>query len=336
MNLVVSRKEVAMLFRIGTLVMTFSAFAGAPAWAESPSPAEVAERLGLSPDSIERVKKGEVVIQEIEASSDKDLTMALVAAFAAPLSKVEEFVSTEQMAKLSTVTISRGEIDTTTFSLAAMELPDDVLASLVKDPAGTFFMSKDEAARVEQAAKQGKAQALAAYREVLSARAKAYWEGGLAAIEPYAGKGRSPKVDLGHANEAAKKLVSTPAVLAALGAIPARADDSAVHTLEWAVQKGRDQAAPILSHRILYTADDAVVVVDRRFYSGYDYDALQILAGGLPASEDRTAVVYTTHTYTAQVAGFGGGAKRSIGRKLMSKELIAELARAQKAVAQGS
>ncbi|MBW2425880.1 MAG: hypothetical protein JRG86_16655 [Deltaproteobacteria bacterium] len=325
-----------MLFRIGALLIAYSFVVGAPARAESPSPAEVAQRLGLSQDAIERVRKGEVVVQEIEASSDKDLTMALVAAFAAPLSRVEEFVSTEQMAELSTVTISRGDIDTKTFSLAAMELPDDVLSQLVKDPGGTFFMSKDEAARVKQAAKQGKAQALDAYREVLSARAKAYWEGGLAAIEPYAGKGRSPKVDLGHANEAARKLLSTPAVLAALDAIPAKADGSAVHKLEWAVQKGRDQAAPILSHRILYTADDAVVVVDRRFYSGYDYDALQIVAGGLPASEGRTAVVYTTHTYTAQVAGFGGGAKRSIGRKLMSKELIAELERAQKAVVQGS
>lgn len=322
-----------MQIRRSIVLMTALLVAGAPVWAESPSPAELAQRLGLSQDSIERVKKGEVVIQEIEASSDKDLTMALVASFAAPLSKVEEFVSTEQMAKLSTVTISRGDIDTTTFSLAAMELPDDVVAQLVKDPAGTFFMSKDEAAQVKQAAKQGKAQALAAYQEVLAARAKAYWEGGLAAIEPYAGDDRSPKVDLAHANEAAHALLETGAVLAAIDAIPAKADGSAVHTLEWAVQKGRDQAAPILSHRILFTADDAVVVVDRRFYSGYDYDALQIVAGGIPASKDRTAVVYTTHTYTAQVAGFGGGAKRSIGRKLMSKELVAELERAQKAVA---
>jgi len=32
------------------------------------------------------------------------------------------------------------------------------------------------------------------------------------------------------------------------------------------------------------------------------------------------------------VAGFGGGAKRSIGRKLLKKELIAEMQRAQKAI----
>ena len=93
----------------------------------------------------------------------------------------------------------------------------------------------------------------------------------------------------------------------------------------------------MLSHRILYKQDDAQIFIEKRFYSGYDYDygALQIVVGVLPVAKDRSVIIYTNHTYTSQVAGFGGGAKRSIGRKLMSTELAEEIKRAQKALAKG-
>ena len=218
------------------------------------------------------------------------------------------------------------------FSFAGMDLPEDVLQRLVDNPADTFNMSKDESDRVAEAAEHGKAQALAAYRDVLSARAKAYWEQGIAGIAAYDGKGRSPQVDLRHANDAARELVSNPAVLAEIDAVPSKSPGKAEHRLYWAIQKGRDRAAPVLNHRILYAQNDGEVSIERRFYSGYDYDSLQIVVGILPVSEDRCAVFYTNHTYTAQVAGFGGGVKRSVGRKLMQKELVAEMERAQQAV----
>jgi hypothetical protein len=62
-------------------------------------------------------------------------------------------------------------------------------------------------------------------------------------------------------------------------------------------------------------------------------DSLQIVTGILQAIDERTTVAfYLNHTYTSQVAGFGGGAKRAIGRKLMQEELVAELERAQAAL----
>ena len=42
----------------------------------------------------------------------------------------------------------------------------------------------------------------------------------------------------------------------------------------------------------------------------------------IPVKEG-TLVVYTNHTSTDQVAGFGGGAKRSIGAKVMASQLRA-------------
>jgi hypothetical protein len=50
------------------------------------------------------------------------------------------------------------------------------------------------------------------------------------------------------------------------------------------------------------------------------YNAEAAFAALLPADEG-TVVVYGNHTSTDQVAGFGGGAKRSIGSKLLSSQL---------------
>ena len=36
---------------------------------------------------------------------------------------------------------------------------------------------------------------------------------------------------------------------------------------------------------------------------------------------EQTVVVYTNHTFTDQVAGFGGSVKRSIGRRMMATKL---------------
>jgi hypothetical protein len=46
----------------------------------------------------------------------------------------------------------------------------------------------------------------------------------------------------------------------------------------------------------------------------------QAMAGFLPVSEG-TLVWYVNRTSTDQVTGFGGGAKRSMGAKLMGSQL---------------
>jgi hypothetical protein len=307
-------------------------FAGAVAFAQTPAPSleEVAQRVGFSEEAVARAANGEVVSESLTATSDKDLALAVCAKIDAPLQAVYDFVDADKLSRFQTVTISGGEIDPANPSLAGMKLQQDTLKKLATDPGGLFYMSEAEAQKVGEAGKNGTAAALAAYREVLAARAKAYWEQGLEGITPYAGKGRSPAVDLGHANKAAKAYLKRPELQAEVDAVPAKSPGKAEHKLYWAVQKGRDQEAPVLIHRILYQQDDGKVFVERRFYSGYDYDSLQIVVGMLPTEDGNSLIVYTNHTYTSQVAGFGGSAKRSIGAKLLEKDLVAELQRAQK------
>ena len=319
-----------MTYRITLiLIMNFTAVA---AFAEMWAPLDVAHQMGMSKAAIERVKKGEVVVEDLEASSDKDLSIAIIARVDAPLEEIYSVLESGRLVELSTVTLSAGKIDTATFSMDAMSLPDDVLQQLVDEPEDTFYMSSDELALIKRAAVDGKARVLETYRGVLSARARAYWDEGVAGIAPYAGKDRSPRRDLDYANAAAKKLIQNVSVLAELDVVPAHSSSRARHRLTWAVQKGRDRAAPVLNHHILYAENDGEVSIVRRFYSGYDYDALQIVTGILPSTELACVVFYLNHTYTAQVAGFGGSAKRSIGRKLMQKELVAEMERTRTAI----
>lgn len=299
--------------------------------AEEPGLPDAARRAGLSDANVDRMRRGEIVVENLAASSDKDLALAIAMELGATLSGVRDFVDSDRLAKVDTVTLARGPIDPENPSLSAMELPKDVRAQLVADPTGTFSLSESEADQMKAAAAKGEEALVAAYRKVLEARAYAYWKKGLDGIEDYAGKGRSPRTDLGHANAAALDLIRLPALRAELSAVPAESSGAAEHSLRWSIEKARGQASPVLIHRIRYGDAERQALVSRHFYSGYDYDALQILVWIFPSGGGKSAVFYTNHTYTSQVAGFGGGAKRSIGRKLLKQGLVDEMQRIQEA-----
>lgn len=317
--------------RIARLLLGAGVLAAAAAAAAQPTLEEAGRLVGLPEDALARMLAGEVVSANLPPSSDKDLSLAVAVRVAAPLEQVYSFVETDALVKTQTVTLSSGRIDPRDpkRSLADLKLDPATLASLAADPGGTFQMSAAEAARLSEA---GEAGVMEAYRGVLAERAVAYWERGLPGITPYAGSDRSPATDLTAAMGATAMLSVVPALKAELSQPPAKSRGGAEHQLFWAVQKGREQAAPVLFHRALYKDADGEVMFERRFYSAYDYDALQIAAGVLPIAEGGSAIFYTNRTFTSQVTGFGGSAKRSIGSELLERELVAELERVREAL----
>src|SRR4029077_5001574 len=80
---------------------------------------------------------------------------------------------------------------------------------------------------------------------------------------------------------------------------------------------GEDTIA--LIHVFQATFDGTVLIVQRHYYVSTGYNAEQAIVGFLPVAQG-TLVIYTNHTSTDQVAGFGGSAKRAIGRKFMAGE----------------
>lgn len=69
----------------------------------------------------------------------------------------------------------------------------------------------------------------------------------------------------------------------------------------------------------------------RQFYVSEGFNCEQAIAALLPA-QGGTVVIYSNHTSTDQVEGFGGGAKRSIGRGMMAKQLEALFGELQRQV----
>ena len=76
----------------------------------------------------------------------------------------------------------------------------------------------------------------------------------------------------------------------------------------------------VLMHELTASEGAARAVVQRQYYVSNGYNAEQAVAGFLPV-QGGTVVAYTNHTYTDQVAGFGGAVKRGIGRRMMASKL---------------
>ncbi len=75
-----------------------------------------------------------------------------------------------------------------------------------------------------------------------------------------------------------------------------------------------------LTHVLSASDGPARAVVQRQYYVSTGYNCEQAVAGFLPVQEG-TIVVYSDHTFTDQVAGFGGSMKRNIGRRMMATKL---------------
>ncbi len=76
--------------------------------AEEPNLPDAARRAGLSDANVDRMRRGEIVVENLAASSDKDLALAIAMELGATLSGVRDFVDSDKLSKVDTVTLARG------------------------------------------------------------------------------------------------------------------------------------------------------------------------------------------------------------------------------------
>jgi len=88
----------------------------------------------------------------------------------------------------------------------------------------------------------------------------------------------------------------------------------------WAKYNIQGKPTYVLTHILAASDGAARAVVQRQYYASTGYNAEQAVAGFLPVQEG-TIVVYASHAFTDQVAGFGGSFKRGIGRRIMAGKL---------------
>jgi hypothetical protein len=98
----------------------------------------------------------------------------------------------------------------------------------------------------------------------------------------------------------------------------------------WQLYKAHGEPTVILTHGFTLDDGNAFHGLQRQYYVSGGYNVEQAMAGFLPVKEG-TLVVYVNRTSTDQVAGFGGGTKRSVGKKLMASQLEALYTKVEKA-----
>jgi hypothetical protein len=317
------------------VVSTFllAAAVGTPAAAELPDAATFLGDIGLSPDQVAQVEAGSMVTLTIQPSTERELVTAFAFLVkAAPKALVSE---------MKTGAIDR--MDPNTIAFAMIEGPPTLasFAKLTLDPGGSkraqaYVNARPggdlnlSAAEIASFGALGSEPSLAAVeqavRSALLARLEAYRARGLAGIEPYAradGKPRSPADELRSATVATKKLHAlVPAAHEALLAYPSSKPPGTEEAYRWSHYSAHGVPTLALTHSLYVPDGDAFVVAQRQFYVSGGYNCEQGLAALLPM-QTGTLVVYTNRTSTDQVTGFGGGAKRSIGSKLLASQLEA-------------
>jgi hypothetical protein len=304
----------------------------APAAAQLPDAKTLLAEVGLTPAQVSQVMSGRIVRGAIQAASERELVAAL--AFQMPRSPVD--LVAEIRGGLG------NEIDPETLAWSAIASSPRIedfakltlepgtaaraRAYLTAAPGGSLNLSSAEIASFQALAKTSPSDAavVAAVRNALLARVKAYQQKGLDGIEPYAlagGRQRSPAEELRTATAASKALQRfVPRAYQMLNDYPASRPPGTEETFRWTHFMAHGSPAIALVHHAFVPDGDAWLVVQRMFYVSTGFNSTQALAALIPV-EGGTVVVYGNRTSTDQVTGFGGSARRSIGGRVLVSQL---------------
>lgn len=156
------------------------------------------------------------------------------------------------------------------------------------------------------------------------ARVQAYRAKGLAGIAPYArddGETRSPGDELRSASQATQILQKyAPHACSMLREYPNAKPLGTDETFPWTHFIAQDVPTIALTQSCFISEGAAWIVVQRQFYVSAGYNSEQAVAAFFP-TQSGTVVMYANRTFTDQIEGFGGRAKRSIGSRVMASQI---------------
>ena len=299
-----------------------------------PSASQVMTEMGLPADAAKRVLAGEFVSTNITPVSDRDLSIALAFLVKTSPAELGKQVAAGDLAAADPQIKARGALKGagSVADLAQLKISDATAKKFAGAKAGSALnLSTAEIAAFAAAGPSGANDQL---RQMLLKRYQSYSASGLAGIPKYdrGGSSADPAADLRLATEASKGLEKyAPAFQKVLAGYPGAKPPGLTENFYWVAYDISGEPTYVLNHTMTAPDGDAVVVLQRQYYVSSGYNAVQAVVGFLPVTEG-TVVLYTTHTFTEQVAGFGGGTKRSIGRGMMEKQLETIFKRAQKIV----
>lgn len=287
--------------------------------------------VGFGDAELMRVWGGDIVSRIIDERSEKELAIAVIMRIRESHREFYERVRRGQLFEIDRTVIHAEEIPPTSIgptAFAGLRLDSAELRRLARAaPGAEFNLSESEIAALRRAAGAGADAVLAAYRQLLAERLRAYRETGIEGVASYMRGGRAraqPADDLRLAIASLGGLADRcPSFYGSFSEFPDGSDANVAHHLFWAVQRIQGRPTAILSHWALQLHEEFAVVGERQFYVGQGYDALQIVVGAFSIEEGESIVFYTNRTSTDQVTGFGSSVARALGGKMMLREVTA-------------
>jgi hypothetical protein len=317
--------------------------APAPIHAEPPDALTLARETGISPADLDRVRAGEMVNGTLPPSHERELVATFVF--------VVQGVTPTELVKLAEKGLLE-EVDPNTLAFGRLEAaagpPDFAKLTLAPNAEARARASTSAApgpglnlstAEIASFRKLGAGAAAAAVerrvRDALEARLTAYRSKGLAGIAPYArgSQERSPAEDLRLATRTLTILQKhAPAAYRLLIEYPNARPPGTEETFLWSQISAHGESTIVLTHHLYVPDGETWVVAQRQFYVSTGYNCEQAVAAFIPV-ETGTAVLYVNRTSTDQVVGVGGGAKRSLGSRVLASSLEALFQKARARVA---
>ncbi|MGD2073949.1 MAG: hypothetical protein PVG38_03335 [Gammaproteobacteria bacterium] len=308
-----------------------------------PSVDQVISLLKLDPSVKQRVMAGEIVTYDREDSTDKELSVALVAVIKRPYDEVMAAVKGNRLFQFNQHILDFAEIkgtpDVSKFQgvgYTAAEA-DEVHAILAAEPGAEFNLSEQEIDSFQKL--RAKAAGLddtalietvnETLRKFLAERLRRYQETGLTGIASYQRSGEetsSPAAELDAATRAMQDLKRfAPNFYSILQSFPNAGIEKVEH--RFYVFKVNVVGRPgfILSHRIYLFGKDFSLLTERHIYAPHFYNSLQLVAGLIPY-ENSSVLFYGNRTYSDQVTGFGSRIKHSFGGAALEEGVSALIA----------
>lgn len=318
------------LKRVFVSTLVFLAVA-ASARAELPAAETLLADVGYSADEIASIMAGKIVTASAKAANERDLVAAFAFYVKLPPAELAKDLKSGLLGDVDPNTIYAGTISATgtldDFAKLALNPATDarVKKYLAAKGGGDLNLSTDEIAAFNRLGASAATPAVEAQvRSSLLARYQAYHAKGLAGIPAYdrgSGSVRSAADELTTSLKSMTGLQKyAPAAYAAMMGYPSSKPAGTDERFRWMHFNAHDVPTIALVHGMIIPDGDALIALQRQYYVSEGFNCEQAVAGFLPA-QGGTVVVYVNHTSTDQVEGFGGGAKRSIGSKLLSSQL---------------
>ncbi len=299
--------------------------------------AQVLKELGYPDDARAKLEAGQIVKTTVKSSNERELTAAMAFLVKVPPKRLVDELQSGLLISVDENTIAHGYIEGALSDLDGLTLApnaDKRAKNYTNAKAGSDLNLSNAEIKAFNSLKGKPLAALnEQVRKSVFARYEAYKAKGLDGIAPYArgdGKSRDAAADLRSASKASLGLEKiVPDFYKLLNDYPA-GEKPSTERFHWMTYKAHGEPVILLTHAFSMTEGEAVAVCQRQFYVSSSYNVEQAVAAFLPVSKG-TLVVYANRTSTDQVAGFGGGAKRSLGGKVLASQLEALFEGLQKA-----